>query len=166
MWHLTRPRENTDCTCATHEQHMCNTYAICFACCTCVAYVLHMCCIGASPKVQLCGFCTKWILIANSPRMHGTTSNYLRCSEHTSWSQTNYFSMSLRAIPDISFFLTGMKKCCFWGCDVENWVWVKLALWICSTVWSKKKWSNPKCQYFCQFLFKWNDISGENPEGS
>ena len=22
------------------------------------------------------------------------------------------------------------KKCCFWRCDVENWVWAKLALWI------------------------------------
>ena len=23
------------------------------------------------------------------------------------------------------------KKCYFWGCDVENWVWTKSALWIC-----------------------------------
>ena len=27
------------------------------------------------------------------------------------------------------------KKCYFWECDVENWVWTKLALWICPILW-------------------------------
>ena len=31
------------------------------------------------------------------------------------------------------------KKCCFWGCDVENWVWTKLALWICPILWIRVK---------------------------
>ena len=35
-----------------------------------------------------------------------------------------------------------------------------------STVWSKKKWHDSSCEYFCQFLFKWKNISGENSEES
>ena len=31
------------------------------------------------------------------------------------------------------------KKCSFWGCDVENWVWTKLALWICPILWIRVK---------------------------
>ena len=27
----------------------------------------------------------------------------------------------------------------FWGCDVENWVWAKLALWICPILWIRVK---------------------------
>ena len=29
------------------------------------------------------------------------------------------------------------KKCYFWGCDVENWVWTKLDLWICPILWMR-----------------------------
>ena len=27
----------------------------------------------------------------------------------------------------------------FWGCDVENWVWAKMALWICPILWIRVK---------------------------
>ena len=30
----------------------------------------------------------------------------------------------------------------------------------------EKKWANLKCRYFCQFLLKFKNISGEDPEGS
>ena len=31
------------------------------------------------------------------------------------------------------------KKCYFGGCDVKNWVWTKLALWICPILWIRVK---------------------------
>ena len=31
------------------------------------------------------------------------------------------------------------KKCVFWGYDLENWVWAKLALWICPILWISPK---------------------------
>ena len=45
--------------------------------------------------------------------------------------QTRYFDKK------VNFQL--FKKCCFWGCDVENWVWAKLALWICPILWIRVK---------------------------
>ena len=45
--------------------------------------------------------------------------------------QTEYFHKK------VNFQL--FKKCCFWGCDVENWVWAKLALWICPILWIRVK---------------------------
>ena len=42
-----------------------------------------------------------------------------------------------KKIPKVYFQL--FKKCYFWGCDVENWVWIKLALWICPILWIRVK---------------------------
>ena len=41
--------------------------------------------------------------------------------------QTEYFQKKVKS----QLF----KKCYFWGCDVENWLWAKLALWICPILW-------------------------------
>ena len=41
--------------------------------------------------------------------------------------QTEYFDKN------VNFQL--LKKCCFWKCDVENWLWAKLALWIWPILW-------------------------------
>ena len=45
--------------------------------------------------------------------------------------QTRYFHKKVN--------LRLFKKCCFWGCDVENWVWAKLSLWICRILWIRVK---------------------------
>ena len=45
--------------------------------------------------------------------------------------QTRYFHKKVN--------LRLFKKCCFWGCDVENWVWAKLALWMCPILWIRVK---------------------------
>ena len=45
--------------------------------------------------------------------------------------QTEYFHKKV--------YFQLFKKCCFWGCDVENWVWTKLALWICPILWIRVK---------------------------
>ena len=49
----------------------------------------------------------------------------------TNFPQTEYFHKKVNF-----YFVT---KCYFWGCDVENWVWTKLALWMCPILWIRVK---------------------------
>ena len=59
------------------------------------------------------------------------------------WKETVYSEIS-NFNPQTEYFhkkvnIRLFKKCCFWGCDVENWVWTKLALWICPILWIRVK---------------------------
>ena len=76
-----------------------------------------------------------WVFIRWSSYLLGeyvTYGGFIGYSEISNFNpQTRYYDKK------VNFQL--FKKCYFGGCDVENWVWTKLPLWICPISWIRIK---------------------------